>query len=529
MANRRVLAIAAVVIVILCSAAVAFVLTKPDSGDATFTIIHTNDTHCFFDGDGGVGLSTAAALREEYSGSRPVFTVDAGDFLQGNSYGTMTVGEGSVRVMNAVGYDFAVPGNHEFDYGLDVLLERAGQLDFPLICANLVYEDTGKSLFDEYLILERGGVRVGFFGLITAETPHSSMPGAMGNSKVTDPVMAAERMVSLLKGENVDSIVAVGHLGVLRQGFTTSDELCKMVPGIDIFIDGHSHTEMEDGKVCDGSIVLDESDTVIASAGCFAHNVGVVTSGPRGIDAKLYRGPALAYAHTDRAIETVVHEVDEKLATVIGGTEIFLDGELANIRSGETNLGDLVTDALRMAAGVDVAFTSAGSLRASMAPGDIKLKDVCDVMPFLNYTYTLNVPGSVILEEMEYSLSLIGSYSGGYLQFSGMTITYDPDEIYGSRVKSLEIGGKSIDMDATYSLATIDFVAKGGSGHRYLEGYELHPFRIMDVIFADYILSIGTVTDSTIEGGRLIAVRTLGTMAACAHSGYRSTFGHLPL
>lgn len=108
MANRRVLAIAAVVIVILCSAAVAFVLTKPDSGDATFTIIHANDTHCFFDGDGGVGLSTAAALREEYSGSRPVFTVDAGDFLQGNSYGTMTVGEGSVRVMNTVGYDLAV-------------------------------------------------------------------------------------------------------------------------------------------------------------------------------------------------------------------------------------------------------------------------------------------------------------------------------------------------------------------------------------------------------------------------------------
>ncbi len=505
MADRKILApVIAALLVFSTVAIIAGYNVARGPDDDSFVIVHTNDTHCFYEGDGGVGFETVPALREAYSKEGPVFTIDAGDFLQGNSYGTLTKGEASVQIMNTVGYDFAIPGNHEFDFGFDVLMERAEQLDFPLICANLVYKDSGESVFDEYLILERGGVRVGFFGLLTAETPDTTMSGNMGNSTVTDPMEAAERMVALLETKNVDSIVAVGHMGVSKVGYTTSDELCSSVPGIDIFIDGHSHTEMEDGKVCDGSITLTESSTVIASTGCNLHNVGVITSDSDGIEAKLYREPALAYEATSNAVSSVTSEVNEKLKTVIGSTEILLDGERDSIRNGETNLGDFAADAVRTATGADVAILNSGALRTSIQAGDITLKNVYDVMPFLNYTCTLDVPGSVLWEEMEFSLNLMGSSKGGFLQFSGMTVTYDPDGAEGSKVTSIKVAGTEVDKDATYKLATLDFLASGGDGNIFLMGYTVQKNESMDTVFTNYITYIGTVTSSTIEGGRLI-------------------------
>ena len=505
MIDRKELApLLALMVVFGSLVAVAAVNVASDSGDS-FTIIHTNDTHCFYDGDGGVGFPTVSALKEQYSRKGVVFTVDAGDFLQGNSYGTMTAGQGSVDVMNTIGYDLCVPGNHEFDFGLDVLLERVGQLDFPIICANLVYSDTGENVFDGYIVLEKRGIRVGFFGLLTPETPTVTTEGAMGNTEVTDPVTAAEEMVSVLRAQNVDAVVAVGHLGVAREGFITSDELCRDVPGIDIFIDGHSHTEMEDGKVCDGSIVLEESDTMIASTGCYLHNVGIITCKSGSIDAKLYRGPALSSHPVSMAIQEVKDYVDSLLSTVIGSTEILLVGERDIIRNGETNLGDLAADAVRSALDTDVAIVNAGGLRTSIQAGDIRLKDVYDVMPFLNYSCKVEVPGSVLWEEMEFSLALMGNSKGGFIQFSGMTVTYDPSAEAGHKVLSITVAGEEVDKTATYSVATSDFVAGGGDGNVYFKGYEKKFGADMDSIFADYIENIGTITESTVEGGRLVA------------------------
>ncbi len=503
MANRRILVPVAIILIFLSFIAAAAFMEDPDK---SFVIIHTNDTHCFYDGDGGVGFPTVTALAEQYSEETTVFTVDAGDFLQGNSYGTMTQGEGSIHIMNSVGYDLVVPGNHEFDFGFETFLKRMEQLECPVICANLVYKDSGELIFDEYLIIERNGVKVGFFGLLTTETESSIMAGKMGNSLVTDPIEAAERMVSLLEKENVDSIVAVGHLGVSKEGFTTSDELCKSVPGIDIFIDGHSHTEMEYGKVCDGSITLEESDTVIASTGYHLHNVGVITSTPEGITAELYRGPALPCETVSKTIESVCSVVDEELKTVIGSTEIVLVGERDLIRNGETNLGDFATDALRKATDSDVAIINSGGLRTSIQKGDISLKAVYDVMPFLNYTCTVEVPGSVLWEEMEFSLNLMGATKGGYLQFSGMDVTYDPTAASGHKVVSIKVDGAEVDKDATYKVATLDFIAGGGDGNIFFKGYTIQRNDILDKIFINYIKEIGTVTDTTITGDRLVAI-----------------------
>ena len=196
--------------------------------------------------------------------------------------------------------------------------------------------------------------------------------------------------------------------------------------------------------------------------------------------------------------------VDEKLKTVIGRTEIDLIGERKVIRNGETNLGDLIADTIRISTGADVAVINSGCIRTSIDAGDITLKDVYDVMPFLNYTCILEVPGSVLWDEMEFSLALIGSDKGGFLQISGMTVTYDPDATE-SKVISMTVGGTDLDKDATYRLATIDFVASGGDGNTYLEGYTSTKYLALDMMFIGYVSDIGTITDGTIDVGRMIA------------------------
>ena len=505
MADRRILFGIAACALAFCLI-MAFVIPQVDDEeieDKSFVIIHTNDSHCHYADEDHVGFETVTALKEQYSKESTVFTVDAGDYLQGASYGLISLGEASVEVMNTVGYDVGIPGNHEFDFSFQVFLERVEAANYPIICSNLVYNDTGKSVLDEYLILEKGGVRIGFFGLLTEQMTKSPL---LGEAKVTSSIEAAQRMVKILKDEDVDYIVAIGHLGVKREGFTTSDEVCNKVEGIDIFIDGHSHTEMEDGKVCDGSIILEPSNTLIASTGCYVKNVGVVTSNSEGITAKLYRGPALQNEVTGKAVSEVMRKADERLNTKIGTTEILLYGERPEIRNQETSMGDFITDAMRKSSNSDVAIIGGGTIRSSIQVGDITVKMTYETLPFANTLCTVNVPGSVIWDDMEYSLSLQKEGKGGYLQFSGMTITYDPNAEVNHKISSLKIGGEEIDKSATYKVATTNYIAEGGDGHTWYADYTQAIEGDLNMVFIGYISSLGTITESTIQGDRLIAV-----------------------
>ncbi len=478
----------------------------PADSEGSFVIIHTNDTHCRYGWDGGLGFSTVAALRESYSSEAPTFVVDAGDFLQGNSYGAVLGGRGSVDIMKTVGYDVGIPGNHDFDYEIGTFLERIGDLEYPIICANLVYGDTGESVLDEYVVIEKGGVKVGFFGLLTPETVDSARPGNMGSAVITDPVEAARRMVSALEEQGVDSIVAIGHLGVEKAGYVTSDEVCAAVPGIDIFIDGHSHTEMEGGRVCDGSVELIPSGTVIASTGRYMNSVGVVESGPDGVSAKLYRGPALRNGPVDAATDAVRSEVEAVLKVKAGHTEILLDGDRGRLRNAETNLGDLLADSILEISKAQVALVNSGSIRASIQPGDITFKEVYDVVPYMDPVFVFEAPGSAIRECMEYSLGLQGGDDGRFLQFAGMTVTYDPGAEKGHRILSITVGGSELEADVFYKVATLDFITVKGGDYPMMSGYEAKILGSQDAIFVDYLDRIGPVTAEDIKMGRLVAV-----------------------
>jgi len=507
MKTRDSVIIAAIAVAVVLAASFA-VLGGGHDQDG-FVIIHTNDTHCYYGDDGNLGFSTVSSLKDQMeSEGKTVFLLDAGDFLQGNVYGALSKGEYSVDVMNMVGYDLGIPGNHDFDFTSDVLLQRTSALEYPLICANLSYKSTGESVFEEYMILEKDGYRLGCFGLLTPDTEKEVMRGCMGDMTVTDPVAAAVRMVDTLESSDVDFIVAIGHLGVDRSASITSDELCSKVDGIDIFIDGHSHTEMEDGKVCDGSIQLIPSDTVIASTGCFNKTVGIVKVSEKGdISAKLHRGEVYHDTEIVGEVERIHEEVDGELSQIIGSTEIYLDGERGNVRVHETNLGNLTADVMRHLGDADVAMISGGSIRTSIPPGEIIKHQVLDVNPFFNSLWMLEITGKTLRDALELSYSHHGEVFGGFMQVSGIELKFDPSKEVGSRIVSLQKDGRDIGDDDKLTLVLTDYLAQGGDGYTIFKDLPYEVIGDLSNAVMKYFEDIGPITESTIKMGRQTQVR----------------------
>ena len=493
--------VAVVAIVIAAILAFTYVAREEDDDCKSFVILHSNDTHCHYGEN--LGMSTLKALKDSMESSgNTVFVVDAGDFLQGAPYGTVTLGQASVDVMNGVGYDVGVPGNHEFDFTFQILLERAASLNYPLVCANLEYAD-GSTVFPEYLVLEKGGVRMGFFGLLTPDSMNSVKAVNMEGVLVTDPVEAAARMVPLLHGMDVDAVVAIGHIG-LESSTITSDVICSLVPGIDLFIDGHSHTPMEDGRAEGFDLV--PSDSVIASTGGNCTSFGIVTIDDGRIDAKLYRGEPLSDAQMYETIRKVMDECSVVLDTRIASSEIVLNGERNDIRTGETSMGDLVADAIRWYGGSDVAAINSGTIRSSIQAGNVTLNDIYTVLPFQDDLVWIEADGRSLYEMMETSYSHLGTPNGGFLQISGMTVTFDPHADAGSRIVSICVNGEAVGMDSLYTICTTDYLAGGGDGNTAFIEYE--PKNVGDnaMALSAYIQDLGIITDSNVVMGRQVAL-----------------------
>lgn len=503
--NIKVIAVATVAIVIVLLFSYAYV--GNDDGDDSLSgevyIIHTNDTHGYYDEN--LGFTRVAALRGDLeSRGATVFMLDTGDAFQGTGYTMLTHGGSSVDILNAVGYDLMVPGNHEFDYGFETYLDNAAQLEFDTISANLCYADTGELVFEPYRIIDRDGYRLGVFGLCTPDTLDLVMPGYLDDITITDPVEASRQMVEVLQGEDVDCIVALGHIGIDPSSSITSDQICAEVDGIDLFIDGHSHTVMSGGEVVGSDYTLQESDTLIASTGYALQHIGLVClTSDEGYTAELVD----SYDDTDPEIDAVIAEMharfDETMGEVIGHSEIELTGERTQSRLMEVGLGDFVTDTIRELTGADVALYNGGSIRAPIAPGDITVGMVYESFPFENYVVTKILTGEQLIEVLEGGLAGLPGAAGGYLQVSGITVTYDSSQPAGSRIVSVIMAdGSQMDPDETYLVASNDYVMAGGDNYPILAEIEAagqHGL-VYDALF-DRFSEIGTIT--TIDTGRL--------------------------
>jgi 2',3'-cyclic-nucleotide 2'-phosphodiesterase (5'-nucleotidase family) len=492
----------------MVASAVVVVVWNTDGGDMAgeVVIVHTNDTHGFFDEN--LGFTDVAAVKDHYEKrGATVFTLDAGDMLQGTASTYVSQGETAMEVFNSVGYDVTIPGNHDFDYGRDRMLELYGELNCQVLCANIVEKSTGKLLFQPYTVLERNGVRLGVFGLITPSMATLTRSSDIEGLEFTDPCAAASMCVAALEAQHADYIVAIGHLGVQHsQSSVTSDDVCAEVPGIDIFIDGHSHTAMAGGKVIDGSVILRDSDTVIASTGSYIKAVGVVEiDGHGNIDARL----EAAACGTEKRVDTVVTAVRQSqeslLSKALGATAEDLDGERADVRTKETNFGDLVADILRDRTGADVAIVNGGMIRTSIAAGGISFNQLYTAIPFENWVQTKQVTGAVIRQAVEHGLSQMPAAFGGFLQQSGMQIVYDASQPAGSRVISIKVNGEVLDDDQLYTVVASDYIFGGGDGYSMLsDGAVIGEYGMQNALIVSYLKEHGTI-------GPIAVGRTLPT------------------
>ncbi len=462
-------------------------------GAEKLVIMHTNDMHGFFL-EGKYDGMGAAKMARYINGVRlfnkNVLLLDAGDALQGYSIATLSKGEYAVEILNELGYDAMTAGNHEFDYGSERLLELAGMADFPILSANIKNAD-GSSFLPEYVIKEVGDLKVGIFGLTTPETLFKSHPDNTKGLTFEDPVARAQEMADMLAPQ-VDVVIALVHLGY-DEGAPTSVEVANAVTGIDLIIDGHSHTTLEEGVVVNG--------TTIVSAGEKTKNVGRVDIQVAGNDVvsvtpKMFTKDVSVMVADDPAIAKVVADIqtlnEQITEQVVANSPIELNGVKGDVRTGETNMGNMITEALLDISGADVALTNGGGIRTSIDVGEVTRGEVLSVLPFGNTVRVIELQGSDILAAIENGIDSYPETKGAFPHIAGMTVQFDSSQPAGSRVVEIKVGGELLDLEKTYSMATNDFLVAGGDGYTMFTGKKvIGEYGAMDEVLTDYMNNVG--------------------------------------
>lgn len=486
------------ILMVLSMVTPALAESLPAEGEnltSTVVILHTNDSHgrvARDDYNGQAGFTTVSAVKKAYEAAgATVLLLDAGDTLHGLPIATINQGADVVSVMNMVGYDAMTPGNHDFNYGTGRLSDLGRSMNFPLLSANTLGSD-GNPIYQATQVIEKNGIRFGVFGITTPETAYKTNPVNVTGITFGNPITYAASAVEQLRAQNVDYIIALAHIGVDAASEFTSDQIAAQVPGIDIMIDAHSHTAMEGGRPVDASVTLVEhGNTLIASTGEYINNIGVVKiNSDRSKSAGLI--PYQAALPTDPAVDALVQSIisnqDAVLSEVVGTTAVRLEGERELVRKEETALGNMAADAFRSATGADVAFTNGGGIRASIEAGNITKKDLVTVFPFGNYVVTKEVTGAALLQAMEHGVKSYPELAGGFPQVSGITFQIDPSKPAGSRLTNVMVGGKALDPNAKYLVATNDFIAAGGDDFTMLDAFPIaNEFGSMEEILISYI------------------------------------------
>jgi 5'-nucleotidase / UDP-sugar diphosphatase len=475
-----------------------------ETATKTITILHTNDSHSKVK-EGpyeGMGFAKMATLIKQYEAANEnTLLLDAGDTFHGTPFATLSKGESIAELFNALGYDGLAAGNHDFNYGYARLLELAELVDFPIMSANVRYKADDKLLLNPYIIKEVDGVKLGIFGLTTPETTYKTNPKNVEGLAFTDPVKEAQAMVTELESQDVDAIIALTHLGTDASSTETSIKVAENAPGIDLIVDGHSHTtDMEEYGV----------DTLIVSAGEYTENLGVVQltfEGNELVEKKhdlvTKEEAAADGVQEDAEISTLIENIEKKneevLSEVVGTTTVKLDGERAQVRAGETNLGNLITDAMVSATGADAAITNGGGIRASIDQGEITKEDVVNVLPFGNYVVTKKFTGATIKAALEHGTSDYPEVKGAFPHVAGMTYDLDVFAEAGERVKNLRIKGEPVDLEKEYLVATNDFMAVGGDDYTmFTDGPLVNEFSALDEILINHIKE-NTPVDPKVE------------------------------
>lgn len=469
------------------------------------TILHTNDIHGRAEENEKNGEIGYAKLKT-YANSIPnSILIDAGDVVHGTTFATISRGESMINLMNDMGYVAMTPGNHDFNYGYDRLKELAGKANFPILAANVI-TNAGQQELAPNKIIEVNGVKLGIFGLATDETKTKSNPLNTEGVMFLNNVDVAKEQVAKLKAQGAEIIVANVHLGLDESSVNKSSDLAKAVDGIDLIIDGHSHTALPSGKMV--------NNTLIVQTGGQFSQVGEVKL--QVADGKLVTASASLHdynffknvspdAKILAAIEAIQSANKPYLDKVIGQSAVDLEGLRDKVRTGETNLGNLLTDAMRQVAAADIAITNGGGIRASIEKGDITMGEILTAFPFTNYPVKLEVTGKTVLEALEFGVDKAPESAGKFPHVSGITFKYDPKQAPGQRVFDVKVAGADLDLNKTYTLVTNDFMAVGGDGYEmFKSAKKLSEYPLLSEVLAKYIEKAKIVNPS-VEGRITVA------------------------
>ena len=525
--------------------------------DQDILILFTSDVHCgVAQGWGYAGLYEAKQnLSKDYN----VLLVDDGDAIQGEAIGTMTTGEAIIDIMNSMGYDVAIPGNHEFDYGVERFLELTKKANFPYISCN--FNKEGELIFEPWLMKEIGGLKIAFVGVTTPYTLRSSTPtyfmddngnfiyGFMQDETGESVYNAVQQSVDAARAEGADYVIVIGHMGNETECIPWRyNDVISNVSGIDAFLDGHSHdTDQVVMKDKDGK------DVVRSACGTKMANIGVLHITRDGkISSELYNWNSSVAAPklldientASDAVVAATGELNEKLAEVVATTTVELyihdpeakkdDGSPVRIiRQTETNLGDLCTDAYLDQSGADIAFVNGGGIRVPISKGDITLNDILKVHPYGNALTVIEVTGQQVLDALEWSVHALPGEFGGFNQVAGLTFEFDSsidspcvqddngmfdhiDETMERRVRNVIVGGEPLDPAKTYTLASTDYqLLNGGDGYTMYDGANIlqNAVKLDNQVLIDYITgtlggSVGAGYENPYGQGRIVSVNS---------------------
>ena len=498
------------------------------------TILYTNDVHTYIDKQAPqLTYAAIAALKQSYQDAgKKVLLVDAGDHVQGTAYGSMDQGASIIELMNAAGYDAATPGNHEFDYGMDRAKELMRDADFPYLSCNWVDLRTNLRVLPEIKVFVRGGVRIAFVGITTPETFTKSTPAYFMNKAQTKYIYdilggddgrklydAVQKAIDKAKTLGADIIIGLGHLGVDPSSSPwTSEEVIANTTGFDAFIDGHSHTVMENKQVYDAA----GKAVTLTQTGSYLANVGKMTIAEDGaITTELISTADVSDAAVAATAEAWINDVDAMLGEQIATTDIkFYINDPATgkrrIRMGETNLGDFVADGIYTyfneveQLDCDIAMMNGGGIRTDVDAGKWTFKTCKQVSPFGNVACLMSVTGKQIQDALEFAARFAGEggkENGGFLHVAGATyeihtdipntVQTDEKNVWiGSatgtpRVQNVKIYDKAsgsylpLDPNKTYALAGMNYTLRNlGDGFAMFDGAEL----IKDYVSEDYLV-----------------------------------------
>lgn len=458
------------------------------------TILHTNDSHGRLVGSESIiGIDTIAQIKAELEN---VLLVDAGDTLHGLPFATINKGKDVVALMNMAGYDVFTPGNHDFNYGYETLLELAELADFDVISCNIFKGE--ELLLAPCAIKEVDGVTIGFIGVNTPDTMFMTNPLNVVGLTFEDVVECTQATVDVLLENGVDLIVVLAHLGTDDSSSVTSIELAENVTGIDIIIDGHSHSKYDEGLLV-GDVLIASANQYEAFLGAvvveFDEDNNIVEKAAGLINVE----EARALVEPNEDIAAFIEEINEEQSLVydVPVAEFFYSLSAARepgVRTQEMPLGNLVADALRVETGADIALTNGGGLRADINEGIVTRGNIIAVLPFGNYGVTKYVTPVQLKALLENGITGAPAAVGAFPQISGFSFVYDVTLEPGERVLDIIFDGESLDLEDDETLlllATNDFMAVGGDGYTVLgECPTENEFSALDELLLAYIYRI---------------------------------------